>query len=75
MATFQNTKIKPFLDEYAKENNLPLYGTTKIGVIIKRKKLVFNTKTKRKFKRKPLIVRLKSLQKKYYQDILKWTLL
>lgn len=68
-------KIKPFLDEYAKENNLPLYGTTKIGVIIKRKKLVFNTKTKRKFKRKPLIVRLKSLQKKYYQDILKWTLL
>ena len=52
-------KIKPFLDEYAKKNNLPLYGTTKIGVIIKRRKLFFNTKTKRKFKRKPLVVRLK----------------
>lgn len=56
-------KIKPFLDEYAKENNLPLYGTIKIGVIIKRKKLVFNTKTKRKFKRKPLVVRLKKSPK------------
>ena len=55
MATFQNTKIKPFLDEYAKENNLPLYGTTKIGVIIKRKKLVFNTKTKGSLKENHLL--------------------
>jgi transposase InsO family protein len=53
-------KIKPFLDEYARENSLPLYGTTKIGVIIKRKKYFFETKSKRKIKRrKPLTPRLK----------------
>jgi transposase InsO family protein len=53
-------KIKPFLDEYAKELGLPLYGTTKIGVIIKRRKYFFDTKVKRKIKRrKPLTPRLK----------------
>jgi len=52
-------KIKPFLDEYAKKNDLPLYGTTKIGVIIKRRKFFFETRSRRRFKRKPFIVRLK----------------
>jgi transposase InsO family protein len=52
-------KIKPFLDAYSKENNLPLYGTTKIGLIIKRRRFFFDTRTKRRFKRKPLVVRLK----------------
>jgi len=52
-------KIKPFLDEYSKKNNLPLYGTTKIGSIIKRKHFFFETKHTKRFKRKPLVVRLK----------------
>ena len=53
-------KIKPFLDEYARQLGLPLYGTTKIGVIIKRRKYFFDTKVKRKIKRrKPLTPRLK----------------
>jgi hypothetical protein len=53
-------KIKPFLDEYAKELGLPLYGTTKIGVIIKRRKYFFDTNSKRKTQRKkPLTPRLK----------------
>ena len=52
-------KIKPFLDEYSKKNNLPLYGTTKIGIIIKRKHFFFEKRSKRRFKRKPFIVRLK----------------
>ena len=56
-------KIKPFLDEYAKENNLPMYGTTKIGVIIKRKHLFFETRSKRKKAKRPLTVRLKHAPK------------
>lgn len=52
-------KIKPFLDEYARKQGLPLYGTTKIGLIIKRRHFFFETKSKRKFKRKPFVVRLK----------------
>lgn len=52
-------KIKPFLDEYAKEHGLPLYGTTKIGLIIKRRHFFYETRSKRKFKRKPFVVRLK----------------
>lgn len=57
-------KIKPFLDEYAKENNLPLYGTTKIGVIIKRRHFFFETRPKRKKNNKrPLTVRLKHAPK------------
>jgi len=57
-------KIKPFLDEYAKENNLPLYGTTKIGVIIKRKHFFFETRPKRKkATKRPLTVRLKHAPK------------
>src|SRR3989304_2162256 len=53
-------KIKPFLDEYAKSQNLPLYGTTKIGLIIKRKHFFFETTKKSKVKRrKPLYPRLK----------------
>ena len=53
-------KIKPFLWEYAKSEGLPLYGTTKIGLIIKRKKYFFETKTRRKNKRrKPLTPRVK----------------
>lgn len=56
-------KIKPFLDEYAKENNLPMYGTTKIGVIIKRKHFFFETRPKRKKTKRPLTVRLKHAPK------------
>lgn len=53
-------KIKPFLDEYAKKEGLPLYGTTKIGLIIKRRKYFFESPTKKKIKRrKPLTPRLK----------------
>lgn len=53
-------KIKPFLDEYAKELDLPLYGTTKIGLIIKRRKFFSETHTKMRIKRrKPLTPRLK----------------
>jgi len=53
-------KIKPFLDEYAKSQGLPLYGTTKIGLIIKRKHFFFETtKKKRTKKRKPLYPRLR----------------
>lgn len=53
-------KIKPFLDEYAKRLGLPLYGTTKIGLIIKRRKYFFETAARRNAKRrKPLTPRLK----------------
>ncbi len=53
-------KIKPFLDEYARQLGLPLYGTTKIGVIIRRRKYFYDTKSKRKVRRrKPLTLRLK----------------
>ena len=45
-------KIKPFLDEYAQDQGLPLYGTTKIGLIIKRSRYFFETRTKRKIRRK-----------------------
>jgi hypothetical protein len=56
-------KIKPFLDEYAKEHNLPLYGTTKIGIIIKRRHFFFETRSKRKKNKRPLTVRLKHAPK------------
>lgn len=56
-------KIKPFLDEFAKDQNLPLYGTTKIGLIIKRRKFFFDTTTKRKRRKKPLTPRLKRAPK------------
>lgn len=60
-------KIKPFLDEYAKENNLPLYGTTKIGVIIKRRHFFFETRPKRKKNNKrPLTERLKHAPKEKF---------
>lgn len=53
-------KIKPFLDEYAKSQGLPLYGTTKIGLIIKRKHYFFETGARSKVKRKkPLYPRLR----------------
>ena len=51
-------KIKYFLDEYAKQQNLASYGTTKIGVIIKRKGFTF-AKKKKKYKVKPLVSRVK----------------
>lgn len=54
-------KLKPFLDEYAKSLNITSYGTTKIGVIIKRKHYFFQSSGKRKIKRrKPLTSRLKN---------------
>ena len=53
-------KIKPFLDEYCENQGLSSYGTTKIGLIIKRRKFFFETAIKRKSKRrKPLTPRLK----------------
>lgn len=53
-------KLKPFLDEYAKSLNTSSYGTTKIGVIIKRRHYFFETVVRRKIKRrKPLTPRLK----------------
>src|SRR3989344_660374 len=53
-------KLKPFLDEYAGSLNVVSYGTTKIGVIIKRKHYFFETGTKRGIKRrKPLAPRLR----------------
>lgn len=51
-------KIKYFLDEFAKRNNLGSYGTTKIGLIVKRKGFSF-AKTRRKRKEKPLSSRVK----------------
>lgn len=50
-------KIKIFLDEYARQMDKKTYGTTKIGIIIKRKGLTY-TKTKKKRKR-PLTCRVK----------------
>lgn len=51
-------KIKHFLDEYAKEKRLKSYGTTKIGLIIKRKNFTFARK-RQKHKVKPLTLRVK----------------
>jgi transposase InsO family protein len=60
-------KIKPFLDAFARQNNLPLYGTTKIGVIIKRNHYFFETRVaKRKFRKRPLTARLKHAPKEKY---------
>lgn len=53
-------KLKPFLDEYAKDLGVSPYGTTKIGVIIKRRNYFYQSTLKKKFKRrKPLSPRLK----------------
>jgi transposase InsO family protein len=53
-------KLKPFLDEYARNLNTATYGTTKIGVIIKRKHYFFENKSRKKVKRrKPLTPRIK----------------
>ncbi len=53
-------KLKPFLDEYARDQGMSPYGTTKIGLIIKRKRFFFETgRRKTGKKRKPLIPRLK----------------
>jgi len=51
-------KIKYFLDEFAYQQNLVSYGTTKIGLIIKRKGFNFGKK-KSKHKTKPLTPRIK----------------
>lgn len=51
-------KIKYFLDEYAKEQSLKSYGTTKIGLIIKRKGFYFARK-RQKHKVRPLTLRVK----------------
>lgn len=51
-------KIKYFLDEYAKDLGKESYGTTKIGLIIKRRGFNFKVK-KQKHKRKPLVSRVK----------------
>jgi len=53
-------KLKPFLDEYAKGLSIASYGTTKIGVIIKRKHYFFETTSKGKTRRRrPLTPRVK----------------
>lgn len=52
-------KIKPFLDEYSKKKGLSSYGTTKIGVLIKRNNFNFLGKNKVEQVHKPLTPRLK----------------
>lgn len=52
-------KIKPFLAEYATQKDLPIYGTTKINEIIKRRKFYFEGKNKRKRQYLPLKPRIK----------------
>ncbi len=56
-------KIKPFLDEYSKKRCVSSYGTTKIGVLIKRRNYFFEGKNKRKKYKKPLTPRLKHAPK------------
>lgn len=56
-------KIKPFLDEYAKELGRDSYSLSKIGKILKRRNYFFQTKVKVKRKRKPLTPRLRSAPK------------
>ncbi len=56
-------KIKPFLDEISKEKGLDSYGTTKIGVLIKRNNYFFEGKNKVKQVHKPLTPRLKHAPK------------
>lgn len=65
-------KIKYFLDEFAKKNNLSSYGATKIGLIIKRKDFTFGKDKSRK-KTKPLN-QAKKVSQKFYQDTSRWTL-
>lgn len=53
-------KIKYFLDEFAKKNQLDLYGTTKIGLIIKRRGFTYASGRKKlSRRRKPLTARVK----------------
>lgn len=53
-------KLKPFLDEYAEGLGTTSYGTTKIGIIIKRRNYFFQSMSKRRIKRrKPLTPRLR----------------
>lgn len=57
-------KIKPFLDEYAKELGVESYSETKIGKVIKRRNFFFEKGAKPKRKRRlPLITRLKKSPK------------
>lgn len=56
-------KIKPFLDEYSKSKGLTSYGTTKIGVLIKRRNYFFEGKNKRKKYKRPLTPRIKKAPK------------
>lgn len=51
-------KIKYFLDEFAKKHQVSSYGTTKIGLIIKRKGYSFG-KVRQRRRVKPLITRVK----------------
>ena len=52
-------KIKPFLDEYARELGVSSYGLGKIGKIIKRRNYFFQNKVRVKRKRKRLTPRLR----------------
>lgn len=52
-------KIKPFLVEYAEKKNLPVYGTTKINEIIRRRNFYFEGKNKTQKKYIPLTPRIK----------------
>lgn len=52
-------KLKPFLDEYARELGIISYGREKIGKIIKRNHYFFETKPRVKRRVKPFISRLK----------------
>lgn len=56
-------KIKPFLDEFSKEKGISSYGTTKIGVLIKRNNYFFEGKNKVKQIHKPLTPRVKHAPK------------
>lgn len=52
-------KIKPFLDEYAKNLGVPSYSNGKIGKIIKRRNYFFEAKRKVRRRKAPLTARLK----------------
>jgi len=58
-------KIKPFLDIFCEENNLPKYSASWIGKVISRYKFFFNTRkcVRRKRSNKKQITRVKSCPK------------
>jgi len=57
------TKAKKFLDIYCKENNLPIYSESKIGRIIKEKKIYHHRKKYSHFGKEKIIKKSKKLRK------------